>query len=136
VIVADASVIVDLVLWRGDAAALADLLLGEEPVVAPALLDLEVAQVLRRWNRSGELEDQRAQQAVLDLLDLPVARQPHDLFLDRVWTLRHNLTAYDAAYLALAELVDARLVTFDRGLAEVAAKTVEVVVPPGASPAP
>jgi predicted nucleic acid-binding protein len=136
VIVADASVIVDLVLWRGDAAALADLLLGEEPVVAPALLDLEVAQVLRRWNRSGELEDERAQQAVLDLLDLPVARQPHDLFLDRVWTLRHDLTAYDAAYLALAELVDARLVTFDRGLAEVAAKTVEVVVPPGASPAP
>jgi predicted nucleic acid-binding protein len=132
VIVADASVIADLVLWRGDAAALADLLLGEEPVVAPALVDLEVAQVLRRWNRSGELADERARQAVLDLLDLPVARQPHDLLLDRVWTLRHDLTAYDAAYLALAELVDARLVTFDRGLAEVAARTVEILVPPGA----
>jgi len=124
------------VLWRGDAVALAGLLLGEEPVVAPDLLDLEVAQVLRRWNRSGDLTDERAQQAVLDLLDLPVARQPHDLLLDRVWTLRHDPTAYDAAYLALAELVEARLVTFDRSLAEVAARTVEVVVPPGVPPAP
>lgn len=123
-------------LWRGDAVALAGLLLGEEPVVAPDLLDLEVAQVLRRWNRSGDLTDERAQQAVLDLLDLPVARQPHDLLLDRVWTLRHDPTAYDAAYLALAELVEARLVTFDRSLAEVAARTVEVVVPPGVPPAP
>lgn len=131
-IVADASVVVDLLLARGEAAALAELLLGDEPVVAPHLLDLEVAQVLRRWNRRGELDDERAHQALADLLDLPIARQPHDLLLDRVWSLRHNLTAYDAAYLALAELVDARLVTLDRGLADVAARTVEVVVLPGA----
>lgn len=130
-IVADASVVAALLLGQPDA-DLADLLLGDEPVVAPHLLDLEVTQVLRRWNRRGDLDDERAEQAVRDLLDLPIARQPHDLLVERIWSLRHNLTAYDAAYLALAELVGARLVTGDRGLAAEASKTVEVVVPPTA----
>jgi predicted nucleic acid-binding protein len=133
VIVADASVVAELLLGRGDVERLADLLLGDEPVAAPHLLDLEVAQVLRRWNLRGDLDDARADQAIADLLDLPIARQPHDIFLERVWSLRANLTSYDAAYLALAELVGARLVTLDRGLAAVAGKTVEVVVPVSAS---
>lgn len=129
-IVADASAVVDLLLTGGEASGLSDLLLGEESLAAPHLLDLEVAQVLRRWNLRGALDDDRARQALDDLLALPIARQPHDLLVERVWELRENLTAYDAAYLALAELLDARLVTLDRGLAAVAGRTVEVVVPP------
>lgn len=131
-IVADASVVVELLLAGGEAAAIADLLLGDEAVAAPHLLDLEVAQVLRRWNLRGALDDERAAQALDDLLALPIARQPHDLLVERVWELRESLTAYDAAYLALAELLDARLVTLDRGLAAVAGRTVAVVVPSAA----
>lgn len=127
-IVADASAVLELLLGGDRAPALEDLLLAEEPVLAPHLVDLEVVQVLRRWNRQGAVADGRARQALDDLVALPFARQPHDLLVERIWQLRHNLTAYDAAYLALAELVDARLVTLDRGLGSVAAKTVEVVV--------
>ena len=129
-IVADASAVVELLLAGDEAPGLLDLLLGDEPVAAPHLLDLEVAQVLRRWNLRGALDDERARQAVDDLLALPIARQPHDLLVERVWELRDNLTAYDAAYLALAELLDARLVTHDGGLAAVARRTVEVLAPP------
>ena len=132
-IVADASVVVELLIAGGEAAALSDLLFADEPVAAPHLLDLEVAQVLRRWSLRGALDDERARQALEDLLALPIARQPHDLLVERVWALRENLTAYDAAYLALAELLDARLVTLDRGLAAVARRTVEVVVPPASA---
>lgn len=128
-IVADASVVLELLLAGGEADGMADLLLGEEAVAAPHLLDLEVAQVLRRWSLRGALDHERAAQALDDLLALPIARQPHDLVVERVWELRENLTAYDAAYLALAELLDARLVTLDRGLAAVARRTVQVVVP-------
>lgn len=130
-IVADATAVTNLLRADAGSEEVAGVLLSDEPVLAPHLLDLEVTQVLRRWNRLGELDDERADQALRDLLDLPIARQPHDLLLDRVWALRHNLTAYDAAYLALAELVGARLVTLDRRLAAVAAKTVEVIVPSG-----
>lgn len=129
-IVADASAVIELLL-TGDE-MLADLLLSNQPVVAPDLLDLEVCQVLRRWNRRGELDDERAAQALADLVALPIARLPHDALVERVWELRHNLTAYDAAYLALAELFDARLVTLDGGLAEIAARSVEVVDRPPA----
>lgn len=131
-IVADASVVVELLLAGGEAAGISDLLLGDEAVAAPHLLDLEVAQVLRRWNLRGALDGERAAQALDDLLALPIARQPHDLVVARVWELRENLTAYDAAYLALAELLDARLVTLDQGLAAVAGRTVAVVVPSAA----
>jgi predicted nucleic acid-binding protein len=129
VIVADASVVVELLL-RGDRALLLDeLLLGDEPVAVPHLLDLEVAQVLRRWAARGALSAERAGQAVGDLADLPFSRQPHQPLLERVWQLRHRLTAYDAVYLALAEVFEARLATCDAALAAAAADSVEVVVP-------
>lgn len=59
----------------------------------------------------------RAQQALSDLADLPISRYPHDLFLFRIWQLRQNLTAYDAAYVALAEALSAPLLTRDARLA-------------------
>ncbi len=84
---------------------------------APHLIDLEVAQVLRRYTLSGDLGPDRAAEALQDFLDLPIERYPHDLFLTRIWQMRHNVTAYDAAYIALAEALDAVLLTTDARLA-------------------
>lgn len=84
---------------------------------APHLLDIEVAQVFRRLVREGAVSAQRAEEALQDLLDLRLVRYPHWLVLPRVWQLRHNLSAYDAAYVALAEKLGAPLITRDGRLA-------------------
>ena len=93
------------------------LLTGGESLHAPHLLDVEVAQVLRRYTAAGELTPERGREALMDLVDFPVHRYPHDVLLPRIWELRHNVTAYDAAYLALAEILAAPLVTCDARLA-------------------
>jgi predicted nucleic acid-binding protein len=80
---------------------------------APHLLDVEVAQVLRRFVASGALAAPRAAEALTDLADLPLTRYSHEILLPRIWSLRANLTAYDAAYVALAEALDATLLTAD-----------------------
>ncbi|HEY7700153.1 MAG TPA: type II toxin-antitoxin system VapC family toxin [Vicinamibacteria bacterium] len=85
---------------------------------APHLIDLEVAQTLRRYVREGTLAEERGRLAVQHLALLDLERYPHDPFLGRIWTLRDNVTAYDAAYVALAEALSAPLVTCDRRLAE------------------
>ena len=87
-----------------------------ESLHAPHLLDVEVAQVLRRYAAAGELTPERGREALMDLADFPVHRYPHDVLLPRIWELRHNLTAYDAAYMALAETLAAPLVTCDARL--------------------
>ncbi|HEY1802385.1 MAG TPA: type II toxin-antitoxin system VapC family toxin [Terriglobales bacterium] len=83
---------------------------------APHLLDLEVAQVLRRLARESLISRQRADQAIEDFLDLRVTRYPHSILLPRIWHLRHNLSAYDAAYVALAEKLNAPLISRDSRL--------------------
>lgn len=88
-----------------------------EPLCAPHLLDLEVAQILRRYERVGKLTAKRGRQILQNLQDLLLIRYEHDIFLPRIWELRHNVTAYDAAYLALAEAIPAPLVTCDGRLA-------------------
>jgi predicted nucleic acid-binding protein len=90
-----------------------------ETLHAPHLLDLEVAQVLRRYSLAGELNTARGLEALEDLTDLPLTRYPRDLLLPRIWGLRRNLTAYDAVSVALAEALAAPLITRDAALASV-----------------
>jgi predicted nucleic acid-binding protein len=87
------------------------------PLHAPHLLDIEVAQVLRRYVQEKTITAQRGQEALEDLGDLPLNRYPHDFLIPRVWELRATLTAYDAVYVALAELLDAPLLTCDGRIA-------------------
>ncbi len=80
----------------------------------PHLLDVEVAQVLRRYVRAGNLDADRVVRALVGLQELDVERWPHEPFLARIWELRENLTAYDGAYVALAEALACPLLTLDR----------------------
>jgi predicted nucleic acid-binding protein len=114
VIVLDASAVVELLLGTASGRAIADRL--DDPEVslhAPHLVDVEVAQALRRYVREGQIDDASAGTALADLRALDLERHPHDPLLDRVWALRGNLTAYDAVYVALAEALDATLLTCD-----------------------
>ena len=129
-IVVDASAILEILLNTPAAERVADRIFDErETLHAPHLIDLEVAQVLRRYDATGELPAERAAQALEDLAALPLRRYPHDMLVSRIWELRKNATAYDAAYLALAESLGATLVTRDARLARVPGVTVRVEVP-------
>lgn len=116
--VLDASVVVELVLGTDTGSrVLLQYFHGREALHAPSLLDVEVAQVLRRYVARGEVRDERAREALELLQALPIRRHQHASLLGRMWTLRENLTAYDAAYVALAEGLRATFVTRDRRLA-------------------
>jgi predicted nucleic acid-binding protein len=117
-IVLDASAAVEVLLQTAAGAPRTERLLDPaESLHAPHLLDIEVAQVLRRFVRRGELSSDRARQALDDLASLPLERYSHEILLPRVWRLRENLTAYDAVYVALAEILGATLWTCDGRLA-------------------
>jgi predicted nucleic acid-binding protein len=88
-------------------------------------LDLEIIQVLGRYQRRGELNKPRLQQAFEDFQGLSISRHSHTVLVNRIWQLRNALTAYDAAYLALAEALDATLLTCDSGLAKIARLSVK-----------
>lgn len=113
VIVVDASVLVPALVDDGDDGDQARARLRAEALVAPELVDLEVLSVLRRLLREGRLAARRAELALADLVELPLRRVPHRALLTRCWHLRDNLTVYDASYVALAEQLDAVLVTAD-----------------------
>lgn len=88
-----------------------------QSVVAPELVDLETMSVIRRQSQAGHLDLRRGGLALTDLVALPMCRAPHRPLLPRCWELRRNLTVYDAAYVALAELLDVILLTADARLA-------------------
>jgi predicted nucleic acid-binding protein len=93
---------------------------------APHLVDVEIAQALRRYAREGELDASVAAQAIDDLRDLDLQRHAHEPLLERIWQLRQNLSAYDAAYVALAEALDAVLLTCDGRLTRAAGRALHV----------
>jgi predicted nucleic acid-binding protein len=96
---------------------------------APTLLPYECANVVRRLERDCAISADQAAQAHADLLDLPLELWPYDLLAARVWELRANLSSYDAAYVALAEILAAPLVTLDRRIGRAPAVTCVVDVP-------
>jgi predicted nucleic acid-binding protein len=121
VIVVDASALLEALLRTPAAEAVeARLFDARQTLHAPHLLDVEVAQVIRRYALAGEIDPDRGRAALADLADFPLRRYPHHFLLPRVWELRNNVTAYDAVYVALAEALDAPLLTRDRRLAAAA----------------
>jgi predicted nucleic acid-binding protein len=121
VIVVDASALLEALLRTPAGKAVEDRLFAPgQTLHAPHLLDVEVAQVIRRYAANGDIDGERGRMALADLADLPLRRYPHDFLLQRIWDLRNNLTAYDATYVALAEALDAPLLTRDRRLAAAA----------------
>jgi predicted nucleic acid-binding protein len=118
VIVADASAVIEALL--GTAAGLraaSRLLAGGEDLHAPHLLEVEVLHALRGLERRGELAEGRAELALVDFRELRISLHGHGPLLGRAWELRGAMTAYDAMYVALAEVLDAPLVTADARLA-------------------
>ena len=125
--VLDASGAVELLLNTAAGARLGARLAADTEVVhAPHLIDIEIAQVLRRYVLGGAFGARRAVQALDHWRQLDVERYPHEPFLDRVWGLRNNVSAYDALYVALAEALGESLVTGDRKLAVVPGLNVRV----------
>lgn len=116
-LVVDASVLVVALADDGADGDRARTRLRGEKLILPELADLEVISVLRRQLRAGAIDARRAGLARQDLAALPASRAPHRPLLGRCWELRDNLTVYDAAYVALAEAVQATLLTGDQRLA-------------------
>jgi len=121
-IVVDASCILELLLRSPRSGTRCEkiearLLSHDGALCAPHLIDVEVSHSLRRYSLSGELSAKRGREALTDLADFPLERFSHVELLPRMWQLRDNFTAYDAAYLALAEALRAPLMTRDKRLA-------------------
>lgn len=116
-IVADASAIVDVLVRPDEVPDLAERLAGDGVLYAPHLIDLELLHAARRLVRIGELSHDRGRELWTDGQRMIARRYPHEGFGDRIWELRENITAYDAVYVALAELVDCPLITTDAPLA-------------------
>jgi len=119
VIVVDASALLEFLLqtWLGTRVE-ARLFRDGDEFHSPHLVDVEVTQGLRRLVRSGEVSPERAAEAIADLTDLDLHRHAHLDLLTRAWKLRENVTMYDAMYIALAEALDATVVTCDTPLAK------------------
>jgi predicted nucleic acid-binding protein len=129
VIVLDASAAVEILLQTQVGASLTGRVLAPESSLhAPHLVDIEVAQVLRRFTLHGDIQPEQGRQALQDLADFPMDRHSHEMLLPRIWALRENLTAYDATYVALAELLGATLLTRDGRIARAPGHSARVEV--------
>ena len=117
-IVIDASAVLELLFRTPAGLEVAARIAGVyETLHAPHLLDLEVIQTVRRYDRTGVVDGARALSALEDFAALDLTRYPHDVMWERIWELRNTLTAYDAAYVALAEALRAPLLTADARIA-------------------
>ena len=125
-LVVDTSAVLDALVAVDPASGLIERLADDGDLHAPHLIDIEVLHALRRLTARGELSDERAADARVDFGNLAVVRYPHVGLSNRIWQLRHNLTAYDAAYVALAEALEVSLVTCDRRLSEASGHTAQI----------
>jgi predicted nucleic acid-binding protein len=129
-LVCDASALVTVLLDSGNAGDWLARRLASADLAAPALLPFECSNVIRRHEVGGLISSDQAAQAHNDLVDLPIDLFPYEPLAQRVWQLRRNLTSYDAAYVALAEILDAPLITVDRRLAGAAGIACRVELAP------
>jgi predicted nucleic acid-binding protein len=131
-VVVDASLVVSALVDGGSTGSWAESLLAGEPLSAPHLMLVEVANILRRAAAAGEISADVAAMAHADLLDMRVELFPYGPFAPRVWELRGNLTCYDAWHVALAEFLGSRVATLDRRLARAAGPRCGFETPPTA----
>lgn len=129
-IVVDTSAVIGVLAGQPRVARLVDRVINDGDLHAPHLIDVEFQHALRRLVVAGAINDDRAADARMDLADLTIVRYPHVYLADRMWELRHNVTAYDAAFLALAEALGAPLVTCDARLARAPGHAASVEVFP------
>lgn len=127
--VADASAVVEFLLGTSAGNRVAARMTEAGTLHAPSLLDVEVAQVLRRLARQGTIESSHGKALIEILQEMPIDRRRMDPLLPRIWALRDNLTAYDAAYVALAEALGCALLTLDERIAAAPKLHAEVVRP-------
>jgi predicted nucleic acid-binding protein len=128
-IVLDASAVIDWLLRTPAGKQIESRIFSRnESLHCPHLMDLEIAQVLRRLVRDSRISAHRAEEAIQDFSDMRITRYPHFIFLARIWRRRHNLSAYDSAYVVLAEELGATLITRDPRLASGAGRTASVEV--------
>jgi predicted nucleic acid-binding protein len=117
VLVVDTSAVIGALVGRPRCDEVIERLATDNDLSAPHLLDVEFLHALRRLALGGQLSEDRAADARSDFADLAITRYEHTVVADRIWQLRHGLTADDAAFVALAELLDVPLVTCDARLA-------------------
>jgi|SRR5579872_5276997 len=131
-LVIDASTVVAALIDSGEAGLWAETMLTVDSLAAPHLMPAEVANILRRLALAGDISADSASLAHSDLLGLRVELFPYEPFAARIWTLRQNVTCYDAWYVAIAETLDARLATLDRRLANAPGTRCRFQTPPSA----
>ena len=127
--VCDSSAIIAALLESGDDGQWASAALAGAELHAPTLLPFECTNVIRRHELAGTIGRDQAVQAHADVLDLAVNYWPYDVLAQRIWDLRENLSSYEAAYIALAEELDATVVTLDRRMKRAPGLRCEVVCP-------
>jgi len=132
VIVVDTSAIIAALIGRPHVQDLTERIRSDGDLHAPHLLDVEFQHALWRLVVSGAISDDRAADARIDFAELAVVRYPHVSLAGRMWELRHNVTAYDAAFIALAEALEVPLVTCDARLARAPSHKASVEVFPSA----
>lgn len=125
-LVVDTSAVLDALAARAPAHGLLERLARDGDLHGPHLIDTEVLHALRRMTMSGAISHERAADARSDFAELALVRYPHEPLNDRVWELRHNLTAYDATFVALAEALNAPLITCDARLASAPGHTAQI----------